>query len=88
VANGQVKEAVQLLEYVVRIREQIQAEDHPDQLASRHELARAYHANGEVDMAVMLMEHVVEVKQKSMRENHPSRHISEDVLKWFRATHH
>jgi tetratricopeptide (TPR) repeat protein len=86
--NGQVKEAVQLLEYVVRIREQIQAEDHPDQLASRHELARAYHANGEVDMAVMLMEHVVEVKQKSMRENHPSRHISEDVLKWFRATHH
>ena len=74
-ANEQVKEAVQLLEYVVKIREQILAEDHPHRLASRHELARAYHANGEANMALMLIEHVVEIKQRSMREDHPSRHI-------------
>ncbi len=31
------------------------AEDHPDQLASQHELARAYKANGQVKEAVALL---------------------------------
>ena len=33
-ANGQVKDAVRLLEHVVAIRERVQAEDHPDRLRS------------------------------------------------------
>jgi hypothetical protein len=41
-ANGQVKEAVSLLEQVVKIRQQTLAEDHPDRLTSQHELAGAY----------------------------------------------
>jgi hypothetical protein len=41
-ANGQVKEAVQLLEHVVAIRRRVLAEDHPDRLASQHNLARAF----------------------------------------------
>ena len=42
--HGQVKEAVALLEQVVRIREQTLAEDHPSRLASQHALAGAYQA--------------------------------------------
>ena len=37
-ADGQVKEAVKLLEQVVAIREQVLKEDHPDRLASQHAL--------------------------------------------------
>jgi hypothetical protein len=47
-ANGQVKDAVRLLEQVVAIRERVLAEDHPDRLASQHNLASAYQANGQV----------------------------------------
>jgi hypothetical protein len=41
-ANRQVKEAVSLLKQVVKIREQILAENYPDRLASQHILAMAY----------------------------------------------
>jgi tetratricopeptide (TPR) repeat protein len=48
-ANGQVKDAVRLLEQVVAIRERVLAEDHPSRLASQHVLAMAYLANGQPD---------------------------------------
>ncbi|PVH94219.1 TPR repeat protein [Periconia macrospinosa] len=44
-ANGQVKEAVKLLEGVVAIEAEVLAEDHPDRLASQHLLAMAYKAS-------------------------------------------
>jgi len=75
-ANGQVKDAVQLLEHVVKIREQIQAEDHPDRLASQHELAGAYQANGQVEGAVQLLEHVVKIREQIQSEDHPNRPAS------------
>ncbi|KAF2474350.1 TPR repeat protein [Lindgomyces ingoldianus] len=78
-ANGQVKEAVGLLERVVAI--QVLAEDHPDRLASQHVLATAYQANGQVKEAVTLLEYVVRMKQSVYRFNHPSRVVSESVLK-------
>jgi hypothetical protein len=40
-ANGQISEAVTLLEHVVKIREKL-AEDHPSRLASQHVLAMVY----------------------------------------------
>jgi hypothetical protein len=43
-ASGQVKEAVQLLEHVAKIRERTLAEAQPDRLASQHALAIAYGA--------------------------------------------
>ena len=49
--QGNYGEAVELLEHVVRVREKL-AEDHPNRLASQHELARAYEANGQIDKAV------------------------------------
>ena len=45
-ANGQIEEAMKLLEHVVKIEEITLAETHPDRLVSQHELARAYQANG------------------------------------------
>jgi hypothetical protein len=43
-ANGQVKDAVRLLEHVVAIEGQVLAEDHPDRLASQRSLAKAHQA--------------------------------------------
>jgi hypothetical protein len=53
-ANGQVKEAIALLEQVVATRKRVLAEDDPDRLTSQHELARAYRANGQVKEAIAL----------------------------------
>src|SRR5436305_11952644 len=80
---GKARESVQQLELVVKIEEQSLAEDHPDRLASQHELARAYHTVGYHNKAVALMEVVVRVKQKTMTAEHPSRLVSERVLAWF-----
>ncbi|KAG9228202.1 hypothetical protein BJ875DRAFT_335612, partial [Amylocarpus encephaloides] len=44
---GRDKEAVELLEQVVKIRGTMLAADHPDRLASQHVLAGAYQANGQ-----------------------------------------
>jgi tetratricopeptide (TPR) repeat protein len=77
-ANGQIEEAVTLLEHVVKVREKL-AEDHPSRLASQHELAGAYQANGQIEEAVTLLEHVVKVREK-LAEDHPSRLASQHEL--------
>jgi Flp pilus assembly protein TadD len=64
---------------VVAVQEKL-AEDHPNRLASQHELARAYQANGQVEQAVALLEHVVALKRRRYAETHPSRVVSEKVL--------
>src|SRR5204863_424631 len=79
-ANGQVKEAVQLLEHVVKIKKTVLAEDHPDQLASQNELARAYQANGQIKEAVQLLEHVVKIEKTTLAEDHPNRLASQHAL--------
>lgn len=61
-----------MLEHVVAIQEKTLAEDHPDRLASQHELAGAYEATGQIDEAIKLLEHVVAVETKTLAEDHPS----------------
>lgn len=56
------------------------AEDHPDRLASQHELARVYHADGQVKKAVKLLEHVVAIQTDVLAEDHPDRLVSEQAL--------
>ncbi|KNG80416.1 kinesin light chain [Aspergillus nomiae NRRL 13137] len=41
-ANGQIKEAVKLLEHVVAIQSEVLAEDHPDRLLSERTLVAFY----------------------------------------------
>ena len=52
---------MQLLEHIVKVRQQTLAETHPSRLASQHELAGAYQANGQIKEAVQLLEYVVKV---------------------------
>ena len=78
--HGKIREAVSLLEQVVKIGEQTLAEDHPSRLASQHALARAYRANGQVREAVSLLEQVVKIREQTLAEDHPSRLASQQVL--------
>ncbi|KAL8721873.1 MAG: hypothetical protein Q9181_007615 [Wetmoreana brouardii] len=77
---GQSKKALSLLEQLVQIREQKLAEDHPQRLASQHQLAGAYRANGQVKEAVLLLEQVVQIREQKLAEDHPSRLVSQHEL--------
>ncbi|KAJ3331554.1 hypothetical protein HDU93_009619, partial [Gonapodya sp. JEL0774] len=79
-ANGQVGEAVTLLEHVVAVQSTILAEDHPYRLKSQNNLALAYEANGQVGKAVTLLEHVVAVHERVLAEDHPDRLTSQNNL--------
>ncbi|KAH7150872.1 hypothetical protein DER46DRAFT_562335 [Fusarium sp. MPI-SDFR-AT-0072] len=74
--NGQIKEAVKLLEHVVAVQADL-AQNHPDRLASQHELASAYRSNGQIKEAIKLLEHhVVAVRAVTLPEDHPDRQLS------------
>jgi tetratricopeptide (TPR) repeat protein len=77
---GNVREAVQIFEHIVKIQAQTLAENHPDRLASQHELARAYLVNGQVREAVRLLEYVVKTRAQTLAENHSIRLTSQHVL--------
>jgi tetratricopeptide (TPR) repeat protein len=79
-ADGQVQEALQLLEHVVAIGVRVLAEEHPDRLSSQLELARAYHANGQVQKAIKLLEHVVAIEARVLEDDHPDRLNSQQSL--------
>ncbi|KAF7505308.1 hypothetical protein GJ744_001011 [Endocarpon pusillum] len=81
-ANGQVKEALSLLEQVVKIEEQILAEDHPSRLASQHELATIYWDLGHHSNAVQMMKHVVGIRSQVLDEQQPGRKNSEAWLEY------
>ena len=78
-ANGQIKKAIDLLEYVINVERKL-AEDHPDRLASQHELARAYLENGQIEKAVDLLELVVKIREDNLPEDHPDRLTSQHEL--------
>ena len=77
---GKVRDAVRLLEEVVQIRGQTLTEDHPDRLASQHELAGAYQANGQVQEAVRLLEDIARIRGQTLTEDHPDRLASQHEL--------
>ncbi|KAK4500587.1 hypothetical protein PRZ48_008776 [Zasmidium cellare] len=82
-AEGQIPEAVEILEQVVRVREEKLAEDHPDRLASQHELASAYQDNRQITKAVKILEHVVEIREEKLAEDHPDRLASQHQLAYI-----
>ncbi|KPM40541.1 hypothetical protein AK830_g6022 [Neonectria ditissima] len=79
IIDGRIEETVKVLGKVVEMREATLPEDHPNRLASQHELARAYHNNGQVREAIKLLQHIVAIKE-TLPENHPSRLTSQHGL--------
>jgi tetratricopeptide (TPR) repeat protein len=79
-ADGRATEAVQYLEEHCNWHKREYDEAHPVQLASQHELARAYQANGQIKQAMELLEHVVAVRERTLAEEHPSRLASQHEL--------
>jgi tetratricopeptide (TPR) repeat protein len=79
-ANGQVEDAVKLLEHVVKVRDVKLAETDGERLASQHALGVSYWANGQVEDAVRLLEHVVKVQDGTLAEAHPDRLASQHAL--------
>ena len=77
---GKNKEAVSLLEQIVKIREQTLTEDHPNRLMSQHALAIAYQANGQVKEAVSLLEQIVKIQEQTLTEDHRDRLASRHNL--------
>ncbi|KAM0339923.1 hypothetical protein ACHAPU_010755 [Fusarium lateritium] len=79
IVDGRVIEAVDMLEHLVAVEEMVLAENHPDRLASQHDLASAYLDNGQITEAIELLEHVVTASQTLM-ETHPDRLASQHQL--------
>ena len=77
--DGQVKKAIELLEYVVTIHESL-GNDHPVRLESQLELARVYHTNGQVEKAIEMAEHMAKINQKSWADR-PSWPVLVELLK-------
>ncbi|EMC91910.1 hypothetical protein BAUCODRAFT_79185 [Baudoinia panamericana UAMH 10762] len=78
--NGQIEQAVQLLEHVVTTERGVLPEDHLNLLASQRKLAGSYLANRQIKKAVQLLEHVVTTEKGVLAEDHPDRLISQYVL--------
>ncbi|KAJ6197791.1 kinase subdomain-containing protein [Bipolaris maydis] len=77
---GDARQAVELLEHIVKVKETTLAETHPSRLASQHALAGAYDANGQLKEAVELLEHVVKMRETTLAETHPDRLASQHAL--------
>ncbi|XTI93984.1 P-loop containing nucleoside triphosphate hydrolase protein [Cenococcum geophilum] len=77
---GKIKRTVEVLEKIGRVEDATLAKDHPDRLASQHELAGAYEANGQIKDAVQLLEHVVKVEEITLAKDHPDRLASQHAL--------
>lgn len=80
IVDGRFREALEVLNRVVAIRDKTLAEEHPGRLASQHALARVYQANGQVQEAVKLLEHVVAIEGNTLAEEHPDRLASQHAL--------
>jgi hypothetical protein len=79
--TGHAREAVELLEHIVKIKKSTLDEHHLDLLASQHALACAYGDNGQITDAVELLKHVVKIRETTLiDERHPSLLASQHAL--------
>lgn len=70
---GDRQEAKQLLERVVRVREDASSPEHSAVLASKRSLAQAYSDIGEINKAKDFVEQIVKIRAETLRPEHPDR---------------
>jgi tetratricopeptide (TPR) repeat protein len=78
--NGRYQVAVELMERVVRIRQETLDWKHENRVSAEHLLAVVYRANGQTKEAIALLEHVVKVHKTTLAETHPDRLTSQHEL--------
>ncbi|KAK2749871.1 hypothetical protein FQN57_005287 [Myotisia sp. PD_48] len=79
-AKGQIKDSIQLLEHVAKIRKSSLVREHPVLLNSQYILCAAYERNGQIEDAIRLLEHVVKMRESSLVKEHPTLLESQDAL--------
>jgi tetratricopeptide (TPR) repeat protein len=77
---GHAREAIELLEHIVKIRETTLDERHLHLLASQDALAIAYYTNGQTKEAKELLEHIFKIRETTLDERHPDRLASQHIL--------
>lgn len=80
IAEGRIREAMGLLEYLVAVQETALPESHSDRLVSQQVLASACLVDGQVEKAIELLEHVVAVQETTLAESHSDRLTSQHAL--------
>jgi tetratricopeptide (TPR) repeat protein len=78
--NGRYQMAVELMERVVRIRQETLDWKHRNRVSAEHLLAVAYRMNTQTNEAVWLLEHVVKVQETTLAESHRDRLTSQHEL--------
>jgi tetratricopeptide (TPR) repeat protein len=78
--EGRIREAVHCLEECWRWRSQQFTKEHPDRLASQHELGEVYIWDGQIKKGVALLEQVVGIRSRTLAEAHPDRLASQHAL--------
>ncbi|EUC35462.1 hypothetical protein COCCADRAFT_3373 [Bipolaris zeicola 26-R-13] len=78
--NGQIEEAVRLLEYVVKMLDATLVEAHPSRLASQQTLGVSYWQNGQFGDSRRLLEHVVKKQDTMLAETHFNQLASQHQL--------
>ncbi|KAM0393287.1 hypothetical protein ACHAPZ_010240 [Fusarium culmorum] len=74
------KDAIKMLEHIVEVQKETLDEKDHSQLASEHELARAYLDNRQIKDAIKILEHVVAIEAEIPVDNDPSLQLSVDLL--------
>ena len=78
--NGRSKDAIRLLNDIMRLQEQTLRADHPKLISTKHKLAISYKASGQVQEAIGLLEQVVRIRDQTLREEQPDRLTSQHEL--------
>jgi hypothetical protein len=79
--GGGAKEAIELLEYIVRVDETVIVEIHPDRLVSQHELATACYRDRRVRKDIKLLKRVLRFEKTILAETHPDRLASRYIFR-------
>jgi tetratricopeptide (TPR) repeat protein len=75
--NGQLPEAIDILERLANLQGEL---PESDRLSAQQSLALAYGANGQNTKAIEILELIVKVREEKLREDHPRRLASQHEL--------